>query len=65
MRRTLSLLLAVAAPALASAGGAPPAVPRSPAAAPRDARPFCAGEYADDLAAQSAAAREFDRVRQP
>jgi S1-C subfamily serine protease len=67
MRRLLAILLAAAAPALALAGGAPPTVPRpAPSAgAQRDARPFCAGDYADDLAALSAAAREFDRARKP
>jgi S1-C subfamily serine protease len=71
MRHATAVLLAAGwLGAIGSAArGAPPAAgggaPAPPGARPREARPFCAGDYADDLAALSAAAREFDRARKP
>ena len=73
---TAVLLVAGWLGAIDSVRGAPPAVrgappaaargaPAAPEARPREVRPFCAGEYADDLSALSAAAREFDRARKP
>lgn len=41
------------------------ASPPAPAVPPGLAAPFCAGEYADDLAALSPAAREFERAQKP
>jgi S1-C subfamily serine protease len=69
VRRALAIAFAVAwmgGPGRAVARGpAPKPAPAPAAARGREARPFCAGEYADDLAALSAAAREFDRAQKP
>jgi S1-C subfamily serine protease len=69
VRRAHAILLAAAWAATPARDAAAPPVP-APAPVPaaaraREVRPFCAGEYADDLAALSAAAREFDRARRP
>jgi S1-C subfamily serine protease len=64
---SLSLALGAAAAAEAAAAPAPhkkgDATARLPAAPP--AGPYCSGEYADDLAALSTRAREFDQQQHP
>jgi S1-C subfamily serine protease len=62
------LLLAPPAAAAAAAAEKRPAKPAPKKGAPPaqpPAKPFCAGDYADDLAALSPAAREFDRASKP
>jgi serine protease Do len=64
------LVVLVLAPGTSLAEGAAEAAPTpapaaSPpaAAGPREARPYCSGEYADDLAALSPRAREFEEAQ--
>src|SRR5690242_7451145 len=63
---SLSLALAAAAPAEAAApaprkkGGTTAGLPTAPPGGP-----YCSGAYADDLAALSARAREFDQQQPP
>jgi S1-C subfamily serine protease len=53
------------APPSAAAPAAAPAAEASPAGSTPPAVPYCAGEYADDLAALSARAREFEQAQKP
>jgi serine protease Do len=62
----LSVALALLAAGPATARGARQAPPRAAAARPAaPASPYCSGEYADDLAALSATARDFEQRQQP
>lgn len=59
------LLLAAGTSLAEGAGEAPPTAPSAapPPAPPREAGAYCAGEYADDLAALSPRAREFEETQ--
>lgn len=66
LSRSIALLAALLAAAPAGARGARPRPPPPSAPAPAAvASPYCSGEYAEDLAALSAKAREYEQRQQP